>query len=372
MQFKDVVGHDTLKKQLIQEVNEDRISHAQLFLGKTGYGNLALTLSFVQYIFCEQRSSADSCGACPSCRKISALQHPDVHFSFPTVQALSKTSDAQFTEWKSLFQEEPYFSLNDWITTSDPKGRKPILSVHQSQEIIKKLTLKSFEGNYKVSIIWMAEEMNLACANKLLKIIEEPPAKTLFILIAENQEVILPTILSRTQLVKIKPISDVDMHQYIGGIGVRDKELQKSIVARAEGNARLAKELSSGEKLNNQNRTDFIQLMRICYKKEVLPMMDWAEKMSTYGREEQKNFLLYALYMIRQSLMKNYTDKQLMRTSTEEEEFLDRFSRFITNNNVQDFTSLFNDAHYYLERNAHAKLLFTNITFEVMRYIHRA
>ncbi len=372
MQFKDVIGHDTLKKQFIQEVNDDHISHAQLFLGKTGYGSLSLALAFVQYIFCENKESHDSCGTCASCRKISALQHPDVHFSFPTVQAISKLSDEQFPEWKKLVEEEPNFSLNDWISYSDPKGRKPILSVHQSQEIIKKLSLKSFEGNYKVSIIWMAEEMNQGCANKLLKIIEEPPAKTLFILIAENQEVILPTILSRTQLVKVKPISDQEMEKYLVNKGIQDDELKKSIVARSEGNARLAKELASGEKANNQNRTDFIQLMRICYKKEVLPMLDWAEKMGNYGREDQKNFLLYALYMIRQSLMKNYTEEQLMRASAEEVTFLQRFSRFITNNNVQDFTQLFNDAHYYVERNAHAKLLFTNITFEVMRYIHRA
>lgn len=372
MQFKDVIGHKALKQQLVKEVNEDRISHAQLFLGDSGYGGLALTLAFLQYLFCSDKQGNDSCGVCASCKKVQQLQHPDIHFSFPTVQALSKTSDPQFSEWRELVLENPYINLNQWILKSDSKGRKPIISKYQSEEIVKKLSLKSFEGGYKVSVIWMADEMNMVCANKLLKIIEEPPAKTLFILLVEQQETVMPTILSRTQLLKIKQLTDADIKQHLINQGVSDDELLNSVTARAEGSLLKATTLISSESSNNQNRIDFIQLMRICYKKEVLPMMDWAEKMGGYGREEQKNFLLYALYMVRQSLMKNYTNEQLMRASEEEIAFLLKFSRFITGNNVLDFTALFNSAHYYVERNAHAKLLFTNITFEVMRYIHRA
>lgn len=372
MQFKDVIGHETLKKQLIKEISEDRISHAQLFLGKTGYGGLPLLLAFLQYLFCTNRTDQDSCGECASCKKVRQLQHPDIHFSFPTVQAISKTADPMFKEWKELVLKNPYFNLNQWISHSDSKGRRPIISKHQSEEIVKKLSLKSFEGGYKVSVIWMADEMNPVCANKLLKIIEEPPAKTLFILLVEKQESIMPTILSRTQLLKIKQLPDVAIQTYLSSIGIKDEELVKSIVARSEGDLLKTIELSSSQGENNQNRTDFIQLMRVCYKKEVLPMMDWAEKMAGYGREEQKNFILYALYMVRQSMMKNFTSDQLVRASKEEIDFLNKFSRFITGNNVLEFTSLFNDSHYHIERNAHAKMLFTNITFEIMRYIHKA
>lgn len=372
MQFKDVPGHAEIKKQLIQAVNADRISHAQLFLGKLGHGGFPLTLAFLSYLFCENKSEEDSCGTCPSCKKIATMQHPDVHFTFPTVQAIAKTSDEQFQEWSKFILENPFSNLNEWITASDPKGRKPIISIHQSEAIVKKLALKAFSGGYKVSVIWMADTMNDVCANKLLKIIEEPPAKTLFFLLVEQQETIMPTILSRTQLKKLKQLSNNDITTYLSQKGNVNQELVQSCIARAEGNLGTTLALLNAQNSTVQNRTLFIELMRVCYKKDVVPMMDWAVKMAEFGREEQKDFLLYALYMIRQSMMKNYTEEQLLRASQEEIDFLKKFARFITGNNVMNFTKLFDEAHYYVERNAHAKLLFTNITFEVMRYIHRA
>jgi DNA polymerase-3 subunit delta' len=372
MQFKSVIGQETYKRHLIKEVNAGKLSHAQLFLGKTGFGGLPLALAFVQYLFCTNKSENDSCGACASCKKVIRLQHPDVHFSFPTVQAITKTSDPSFKEWSDAVLQNPYLNLNEWISISDEKGRKPIISRHQSQEIVKKLSLKSFEGNYKVSIIWMADEMNQVCANKLLKIIEEPPQKTLFLLIAENQDKLMPTILSRTQLLAIKPIDDSALNNFIRQHGQFSQGLIESVIARSDGNVQTALQLLSNSRDHNQNRTDFVQLMRVCYKKEVLSMLDWAEKLASYGREEQKSFLVYALYMVRQSLMKNFTAGELLRASDEEIAFLQNFSRFISGNNVIEFVRLFNDAHYHVDRNAHAKMLFTNITFEVMRYIHKA
>lgn len=372
MQFKEVPGHSELKQQLIHAVKSERISHAQMMLGKLGYGGLPLTQAFIQFLFCENKGEQDSCGACPSCKKVGSLEHPDVHYSFPTVQANAKTSDEQFQDWKKFILANPYANLNEWISYSDPKGRKPIISIHQSEAIVKKLALKSFAGGYKVSIIWMADAMNDICANKLLKIIEEPPQKTLFILLVEQQETIMPTILSRTQLKKVKQFTNDDIEGYLTQKGGFDQQLVRSSIARSEGNLGVTLSLLTAQNTTVQNRTLFIELMRVCYKKDVIPMLVWADKMANFGREEQKDFLLYALYMIRQSLMKNYTDEQLVRASQEEIDFLKKFSRFITGNNVLDFTQLFDEAHYYVERNAHAKLLFTNITFEVMRYIHRA
>ena len=372
MQFKDVIGLENQKQQLIKDVQNDRISHAQLFLGKLGFGGLPLSLAFVQYLFCKERTNTDSCGTCASCKKVTALQHPDLHFSFPTVQAITNTSDPQFGLWRESVTKNPYFSLNNWIETSDEKGRNPIISTYQSSEIIKKLSLKSFDRGYKVTIIWMADLMNDTCANKLLKIIEEPPAKTIFILLVENQNTVLPTILSRTQLLKVKQLSDDNLTQWLKGQGALSSDVIESIVSRADGDINQAIEMLGSTGENNENREDFIQLMRVCYKKDVIPMLDWAAKMAEKGREQQKNFLHYGLYMIRQSMMKNYTDSQLVRASTEEKAFLEKFARFISGNNVLPFTQLFNDAHYSVVRNANAKLLFTNITFEVMRYIHRA
>ncbi len=372
MQFKDVPGHIELKQQLIQAVQSDRISHAQLLLGKLGFGSFPLTLAFIQFLFCEDKGESDSCGVCASCKKIGALEHPDVHFTFPTVQAIAKTSDEQFQDWKKFILENPYSNLNEWISFSDPKGRKPIISIHQSEAIVKKLALKSFSGGYKVSIIWMADAMNDICANKLLKIIEEPPDKTLFLLLVEQQETIMPTILSRTQIKKVKQLNNDAIEGFLMAKGGFNNELIRSSIARSEGNLGVTLSLLQAQSTTVQNRSLFIELMRVCYKKDVVPMLDWADKMAGFGREEQKDFLLYALYMIRQSLMKNYTDEQLLRASEEEIDFLKKFARFITGNNVLDFTQLFDEAHYYVDRNAHAKLLFTNITFEVMRYIHRA
>lgn len=372
MLFKDVVGHKSLKKSFAQEVRNDRVSHAQLFLGKPGYGTFPLALAFVQYLLCENQGEKDSCGVCPTCQKVAKLQHPDVHFSFPTVQANAKTSDEQFAEWKEMILENPYASLNQWINVSDPKGRKPIISKYQSEQIVKKLSLKSFEGKHKVSVIWMADEMNTVCANKLLKIIEEPPQDTLFVLIMESQENVLPTILSRTQLVKVKQLDDNELSEALMKTGITNEESIKSAISRAEGDFSLAREVLETQGTETINKDRFIELMRVCYKKQVIPMMSWAENMAKLGREDQKHFLRYALYMIRQSLMKNYTEDKLLRASPEETQFLNKFSRFITGNNVMDFTDLLNNAHYNVERNAHAKLLFTNITFEVMRYIHKA
>lgn len=372
MQFHEIIGLEQQKEQLIREVAADRISHAQLFLGKPGYGGLSLALSFVQFIFCEQRLDKDSCGVCASCKKVSSMQHPDLHFSFPTVQTNATTSDAQFQLWKETVLRNPFIHLNHWITISDDKGRRPMISKYESESIVKKLSLKAFEGRYKVVIIWMADEMNDVCANKLLKIIEEPPAKTLFILLAESQQKIIPTILSRTQLLKIKPISDDQLIQHLKLQGVFTTELLESVSSRADGDMNQALEIlhSAGE--SNHNRTDFIQMMRVCYKKDVIGMLDWAEAISVRGREQQKNYIHYCLFMIRQSLMKNYTDNQLVRASKDEKEFLEKFARFITGKNIMDFNTLFSDAHYSVERNAHAKMLFMHISFEVMRYIHRA
>ena len=372
MQFKDVVGQNELKSQLIRDVNQDKISHAQLFLGKMGHGGLPLALSYVQYIFCENKTEQDSCGVCPSCRKVTDLQHPDLHFSFPVVQAIGKKSDLFIKEWRQQIKENPYFDLTGWTEKIDDKGRKPIISVEEGQNIIQKLSLKSFEGGYKVVIVWMAEEMNPVCANKLLKILEEPPARTLFLMIADAQESILQTILSRTQLVQIPRIDTKSLVQYIQTNHHLDVSAATSLSSLADGDLVEIENLLSTTQDKDSNRELFVQLMRVCFKKDVLAMMDWAENVGSIGKEKQKMFLRYALHMFRQSLLKNYGTTQLSRTSKEEDDFLKNFAKFITGNNITGFVDTFNDAHYHIDRNAHAKILFTELTFKVMRYIHFA
>ena len=371
MQFKDVIGQKDLINHLLKEVNEDKISHAQLFLGNPGFGGLSLALSFVQYLFCSEKTENDSCGVCPSCRKITALQHPDVHFSFPVVQAIDKKSDAFLPQWRNQMHKNAYFNLNQWSERIDEKGRKPIISTEESAEIIKKLSLKSYEGGYKVMIIWMAEEMNTVCANKLLKILEEPPKNTLFILLAEAQDLMLQTILSRTQIVRIPSISVEELSAHLGSNHQISSSDALSVASQAEGNYIEALDLLGDHEEQNSNRELFIKLMRVCYAKKVIDMLNWAEETANIGKEKQKTFLKYALYMFRQSILKNYTQDQLTKTSKEEDEFLSKFSKFITGGNIHKFMENFNDAHYHIDRNANPKILFTELCFQTMRYIHK-
>jgi DNA polymerase-3 subunit delta' len=372
MRFADVVGHKELKDHLANEVNNDKVSHAQLFLGKAGYGGLPLALGFTQYLFCENRSNNDSCGTCPSCSKIQGLQHPDVHFAFPSVQSVSKTSDPLFNDWREQLEEQPYFNLSDWVKRIDSRERKPIISTQESEEIIKKLSLRSFEGGYKVMIIWMAEEMNPSCANKLLKIIEEPPARTLFLLVAESQEKMLQTILSRTQIVKVPRISIDDLSNYLIQKQNTNTESGESVASRSDGDLLEALEAIGDHVEQGLHREQFIKLMRVCYSKKVLDMMAWSEELGGESKGQQQAFLKYALHMFRQSMLRNYTEDHLTRVSTEENAFLEKFSRFITGNNVFDLMETFNNAHYHIERNANAKILFMNLCFQVMRFIHAA
>lgn len=373
MLFKEVLGQDSIKQKLIQEIKNEKISHAQLFAGLPGNGGLALALAFVQYLFCEQKKEDDSCGECPSCIKIQKLEHPDLHFTFPTVLADHKLSDPLLGKWREQIKENVYFDLNDWIKKIDPKSeRTPVIGSEQSVEFIKKLSLKSYEGGYKVMIVWMAEQLNVFSSNKLLKIIEEPQAKTIIILLSNSTDSLLPTILSRTQLVKIPKIEQAILIEHLKSNYQVNLEIATSILSRSDGDLIEAIRLVQSSEDNEDNRTHFIQLMRVCYKKDVLLMMEWIEETSSLSKPKIKNFLLYALHMFRQSILKNYTDDMLISVSIEEKDFLTNFAKFITGNNIFDFMKLFNDAHYHVDRNANTKILLNDLCFNVMRYIHKA
>ncbi len=372
MLFSKIAGQQELKSHFIQEIHSGKISHARLFLGNTGFGGLPLALAYIQYLFCKNKGENDSCGTCDQCVKVSQLQHPDLHFSYPTVQGIAKLSKELLPQWRNLILKNPYFNIKDWVGEIDSKGRNAIIGSEESLDIVKALSLKSFEGSYKIMIIWGANEMNPTAANKLLKILEEPPAKTLFILISESQDNLLQTILSRTQIVKI-PRLDTDS---IASSIARQFELPLSTAmnyaVRADGNMRTAIELMETKEDDQEELNDFIQFMRTCYKKDVLGMIEWADQMGGKTKERQKSFLVYSLHLFRQSILKNYTDELLIRLNEEEAAFLKNFSKFITGNNIIDFNATFDDAIYHIDRNANAKIVLTNVCFKVMRYIHFA
>ena len=373
MQFKEILGQEEAKRQLIAEANSGKIRHAQLFLGKLGHGNLPLALAYAQYVLCENKAATDSCGVCSSCKMAHNMAHPDLHFSFPVVQALEKKSDPFLPQFrKEVMQTGGYFSLNQWTNTIDDKGRVPIIGAEESLEIIKKLSLKSFEGGHKIMIIWMASEMNTSCANKLLKIIEEPPAQTIFLLLCDSPDKLLATIVSRTQMVKIPRLKMEEITAALQQAFGKDLSTSKSIAGRAEGDWIEAIDLVGAHDEKDAHRDDFVDLMRSCYMKDVLKMIAWAERVAGETREYQKTFLRYTLHMFRMSILKNYTEDQLLNVSDEEEAFLKKFAKFITGNNITELMHSFDNAHYHIERNANPKILFTEICFNVMRFIHAA
>lgn len=372
MLFSQVVGQNEIKKKFVHEINEGKISHAQLFAGKAGYGGLPLALAFSQYLFCENRKADDSCGHCPSCLKVQDLQHPDLHFAFPTVLADNKMCDPLMGQWREQVKEQPYFNQFDWIKRIDPKERNPVLGTEHSQEILRKLSLKSYEGGYKVMIIWMAEAMNATCSNKILKILEEPPANTLFLLVTESAEELLITIRSRTQIVRL---SKIDVDDLAKELVIRQGFMPKEAETMAyfvEGDFLEALHLSNNAEEKSNLTELFMQMMRVSYKKDVLGMMKWAESIAAESKENQKSYLVYALHMMRQSIIGNYLGLEMIRASEDELKFLKNFAPFITGNNIREFMKTFNDAHYHVERNANSSILFTQLCFQTMRYIHVA
>ena len=370
MQFSDIVGHEQMKQKLVQEVKTGRVSHAQMFLGNEGSGNLALAWAFIQYLFCENQTD-DSCGTCSSCKQIAKLEHPDLHISFPTAQAITKTTNPVVGDWRKAVLENPYLTLNDWIHIADDKGRKPTISVHEAKSMVQKLTLKSFGEKYKVMLIWMAEWMGTETANKLLKIIEEPPEKTLFFLVANSQDLILPTILSRTQMVQVPTPKVNEIQSFLESKFQINPEKAATVALMSDGNLNKAINLAEHHDDENHFLTAFVEWMRMCYKKNVVGMIGWSMKMAAESRTYQKSFLEYTLYMMRSSIHMNYAANLAENTPEKEADFLKNFAQFINGKNILELHQLFSESHYQIDRNANAKILFTDTSFQIMKLLHQ-
>jgi DNA polymerase-3 subunit delta' len=367
MQFKDIIGQQEVKQRLIQSAKEGRISHAQLFMGPEGSGNLALALAYAQYIACRNRSETDSCGTCPSCVKYKGIAHPDLHFAYPITSAKEgETSTNYLPEWREALQANPYMNIFQWIQKVGAENKQGVISVHESAEILRKLSLTSYEGGFKVMIIWMPEKMNLASANKLLKILEEPPDKTLFLLVTENMDQLLATIISRTQLVKVNRIADEDMKEALVSNCSLDEQEATRIAYLAEGNYNEALHLVQHSDEENFNFIQFRSWMRLCYNKDVLKNQQWVDGMAGIGREKQKNYLAYAIGMVRETLMVSYGNASLIRLQGEELDFVKKFSPFIHGENCIAVTDELNRAMRDVERNANPKILFTDLSLKMM------
>ena len=379
MYFKDVLGHEKLKMLLIQSVREGTVPHAQLFFGPRGSANLALALAFAQYVACANKQQFDACGTCPSCVKHLKFVHPDLHFVFPvatTSNVKTKPVSKNFlSEWRSLLDENPYFSLFDWLKHIGVGNKQGIISVEESSHILKDLSLKPYESETRIMLIWMPEKMNIQAANKLLKIIEEPPQKTLFLLVTESTENMLATVLSRTQLLKVPRHSDEEVLNYLMNRGV-EQVRAKMISNLVDGNINDALQLVEYVEDSEQNALNFVQWVRLCFSalqvKDINKLVQWSEMMAKLGRESQKSFLLFASNVMRDALMKNYGVEKMMKMNVSGHNFtMEKFAPFIHADNCMEIISELNLAQLHIERNANPKILFLDTSFKIARLLHK-
>ena len=379
MYFKEVLGQEKLKKLLTQSIREGAVPHAQLFLGPKGSANLALALAFAQYVACANKQQDDACGTCPSCVKHLKFVHPDLHFVFPvatTSNVKTKPVSKSFlSEWRSLLDENPYFSLFDWLKHIGVENKQGLISVEESTNVLKDLSLKPYESETRIILIWMPEKMNIQAANKLLKILEEPPQKTLFLLVAESTENMLATVLSRTQLLKVSRHSDEEVLYYLTNRGVEQGKA-KMISNLVDGNINEAIQLAEHLEDSEQNALSFVQWMRLCFSalqvKDIDKLVQWSEMMAKAGRENQKSFLLFASNVMRDALLKNYGVEKMMKMNVSGQNFtMEKFAPFIHAENCMEIISELNMAQLHVERNANPKILFLDTSFKIARLLHK-
>jgi DNA polymerase-3 subunit delta' len=365
MKFSEVIGQEYAKSRLTQMVKEDRLPHALMFCGPRGCGKMALALAFASYLLCKNHKDADdSCNACNQCTMLRKWEHPDLHFTFPVVRPEKvgsdhKTvSDDYIKEWHKMLAEGPYFSIEQWLDNIKAENKQAIIYASESDDLTRKLSLKSSQGGYKVSIIWLPERMNSECANKLLKLFEEPPSQTVFIMVCEDPERLLDTIISRAQRIDIKRIDNITMKAALTERrGISDNAAEHiSHVANGD----WLKALESLDS-NNDNRMYldmFIMLMRKCYVRDLHGLKAWSEAVASWGREKQLKFLDYCQRLMRENFMYNFHQPDLCYMTEEEEDFSKKFSPFINERNIIEITENISRAQKEIRQNANAKILF--------------
>ncbi len=370
MLFSEVIGQKEVKEKLIQSYRSGRLSHAQLFFGSEGSGALPLALAFAQYITCEQPGETDSCGVCSSCIKNTKMVHPDVHYSFPvaTVRKIQKPKSMDFlSDFRESVLANPYLNLDDWYLALDTENKQGFMSVDESADINRKLNLKSFESEYRILLMWQPEKMNTTAANKLLKIIEEPPDKTIFLLVTENKDQLLATTLSRLQLIKVKRISDSSIQEQLEKQYNLSSEQAKTVSLLSEGNFHTAQALAQQEQEIERFEVSFLQWMRLCFSpyKNTAKLLAWVDEKSKTGREQQKRFLQSCIQTVRECMIIQINEPQLIRIDAEQIDSLKAFIRFITPQNVEGIIEQLNQSCYHIERQANPKILFLDLSLQI-------
>ena len=376
MQFKDVIGQSAVKQRLINSVRENHVSHAQLFLGPAGSGKLPLALAYAQYILCPNRTETDSCGVCPTCQKMQKLAHPDLHFVVPTATTkkvkTNPESDLFMEEWRDyVIQNQGYVDTSSWYSFLDVENKQGYMSVRDAASLLRKLSMKSYEGEYKIAIIWMAEKMRVDTANKLLKLLEEPPEKTVFLLIAEDAEELLATIKSRTVLVKIPAIEPAAIESALQTRLGCDPQQAHNAAMISEGNWLNACHSVKESEDRKFFFTTFQQWMRLCFRAAYSEIIDFSANIKTLGREKQKELLDYGLRIIRNALLFNNNLAEIVMLPDDEKKFNANFAPFVNAANLAQIAELFEEAIRQIERNGNAQIIFTDVSFKMVVLLKR-
>ena len=369
MYFKDIIGQDEVVALLRAAVAEGRIPHAQLICGGEGVGKLVLAIAYARYLCCTHRNGEDACGECPSCKKFDKLVHPDLHFTFPVYKKdpnRGPLSDDFIDKWRQAVAENPYMKLNQWMDHIGTENQQGLIYTSQGDEVIRKLTLKSSEGGYKVMIVWMAEKMNAECSNKLLKMIEEPPAQTIFLLVAENPDLLLPTIQSRVQRLTLRPIEeDVMARALCERFGLVDADARQVAHASAGNWLQAMETIHLGSRAKEYIEL-FMMLMRKSYARDLKGMRQWADAVAGMGREPQKNFLIYCQRMIRESFICNFHRPEINYMNMEEANFTSRFAPFVNEKNIFGIMDELSEAQRHIEQNVSGKMVFFDLALKMI------
>lgn len=381
MQFSSILGQSHIKNHLTKSANLGRIPHAQLFVGPEGCGTLATAIAYAQHILCttthiENQTRNESCHL-----KFESLGHPDLHFVYPTVsteEVKSKPKSIDFiSEWRSFVLQNPYGSLSDWYAFLGVHNKQGEIRVDDAQEILKSLALKSYEGGHKIMIVWMADKLNTAAANKLLKLLEEPPEKTIFILITENEESIIATIRSRCQAIHFNGIPEADITKALVELHQVDPKTAQNLAHQAQGNYNKALHLLHQDADDLAFEEWFVVWVRAAFKAKgnasaIQDLIQWSEQIATLGREKQKKFLEYCIEMFRQALLHNYQAHALVYLEPKVEKFkLENFAPFIHGNNIDAIFKQLSEAMYHIERNGNAKIILTDLSIQLTRLLHK-
>jgi DNA polymerase-3 subunit delta' len=380
MLFSEILGQEHIKNHLTKSADNGRVPHAQLFIGPEGSGTLPMAIAYAQYLLCKNFNGENTNGSDTCNLKFKNLSHPDLHFAFPVATndkiKSHPVSNHFMEEWRQLIESQPYGNLFDWYRILGIDNKQGQIGVDEAQDIVKSLSLKSYEGGYKVMLIWMAEKMNTSASNKLLKLIEEPPNQTVFILISEDEEQIINTIKSRCQVLHFPPLAEEVIQKAL----VKDYQILEAdaikIAHQANGNYNKACDLVYSDSEDTQFEDWFVFWIRSAFKAKgnksaIHDLISWSETIAKTGRETQKQFLNFCLDFFRQALLLNYKAENLVFMEPKTSFKLENFAPFVHGNNIMEISNELQDAIYHIERNGNSKIILTDLSIKLTRLLHK-